>query len=207
MRVEEPTRWACSIPRPSITPSDFSTLVKERASAAAPSDTGGNNHELPKPSAGIQLKHTVPEYLDAFKTLHVAPRPCKHWLGSKWQRQLADVLIEQKKKKSDDGKVQQGTGAPAVASTSAAAEAPQRAEAKASGPSTVGMSQAFMDQLKTRRRDELKKAQEKAAGERREQERVARMNTKVLGHATCSHLRTRLCQESTNFCRANYCSV
>lgn len=183
MKVEEPARWACSITRPSITPSDFCALVKERATTSAPSgDTHGNNstHPVPEPSAGIQLKHSVPEYLDAFRTLHATPRPCKHWLGSKWQRQLAEQVIEQKKKPGD-GKAQQGTGAECLASKGTVPARAERAEPpKASGPSTVGMSHAFMDQLKTRRRDELKKAQGKAAEERREKERVAQMNAKVL---------------------------
>lgn len=177
MKFEEP-RWACSIPaRPSITPSEFCALVNERATTATPSEhndgNNSNSHEGPGTGAGIHLKHTVPEYLEAFRSLHVAPRPCKHWMGSKWQRQLADLVIEQKKKRPDDAKAQQEPGA-----ANEAASAPAKSE-KGSGPSTVGMSQAFMDQLKTRRRDELKKAQEKAAEERREQERLARINEKV----------------------------
>lgn len=178
MKGEESIQWAGTIAAPSITPAAFCALVSERATTSAPPvDSGGNSvHDGPDPSAGIQLKYTVPEYLEAFRTLRVTPRPCKQWLGSKWQRQLAELIIEQKKNPAS-GKAQQGAGCSQTPVDSTAAMR-ERSEAKA--PSTVGMSQAFVDQLKTRRRDELKKAQEKAAEEKRNQERLARTNAKVL---------------------------
>jgi hypothetical protein len=176
MKVEEPTRWAGSMPRPSITPADFAALVHERATSAISDDKGNNGvSDGPDPLAGIQLKHTVPEYLKAFRTLRSTPRPCKHWLGSDWQRRLADKLIEQKKKNPDGVKLQQGAGADSLQQENKPAE-PRKPEAS---KATAG-TQAFMDQLATRRREELKKREEKLAADRREQERVARVSGKVL---------------------------
>lgn len=196
MRGDEPIVWAGTIAPPSITPAGFCALVAERATTSAlPGNLGisSSAQDGPDPSAGIHLKYTVQEYLEAFRTLHVTPRPCKHWLGSEWQRGLAELHIE-KKSRPDAGKAQQGAGAHTSLDTKL--EVSERSEVKAAAPSTGGMDQAFMEKLITRKHDELAKTRAKAEGEKREQERLKRTNAKVLTCTACCWLRV-LCSNTS----------
>jgi hypothetical protein len=167
----------------SLTPIEFCALVEARASCVSAGDVRGASCAPPEASGMPQqpsctlLKHAVKQYIDTYKKLPLKPRPCKHWLGSAWQRKLADVIIEKSEPTDDKQEGRDRDDAPKVHVRSVEAAVP--AGIRSAGPST-DMSQAFMDQLKSRRRDELKKAQEKAEEERRENERIAHSNAKVM---------------------------
>lgn len=161
-----------------ITPNEFHNLVHARMacrSSPAPInfvppsqlDITSAHRSLPDDS-----NFSKSQYLKAFKSLALTPKPSTSWLGSSWQRQRAESLLNQT--------------APAVRESDAAAPVghsecfhARQMKSRPQIDADLGKPDPFLLELQARRRDELRKSREKEQERQRLQQEQARTHYKV----------------------------
>lgn len=176
-RQERGPEWIGRLPV-TITPNEFHNLVHARMacrSSPAPTncvpptqlDITSAHKSLPDDS-----KFSKSQYLKAFKSLALTPKPSTSWLGSSWQRKRAESLLNQ-------------TAPAARAAYAAAPDGPSEyfnvRQMKSRPPNDVelGKPDPFLLELQARRRDELRKSREKEEERQRLQQEQARTSYKV----------------------------
>lgn len=177
-RQERGPEWIGRLPV-TITPNEFHNLIHARmACRSSPATT---NFVPPSQLDNISADRDPPDhskfsksqYLKAYKSLALTPKPSTNWLGSPWQRQRAESLLNQ------TAPLVRESQAAAADETPDANRTDQGSSRRTNEPDS-GPSDPFLLELQARRRDELRKSREKQEERKRLQQEQARTHSKLL---------------------------
>lgn len=176
-RQDRGADWIGRLPV-TITPNEFHNLVYARMacrSSPAPAncvETNPRQDESAGRDASTRTVFSKEEYLKAFKSLAVSPKPSASWLGSNWQRQKAESLLNHT--------VPPAGVVPAKATYLDEGHANYtQSKHRSQTESESGPPDTFLLELQARRRDELRKSREKQQEKQRLQKEQAKTHSKV----------------------------
>lgn len=179
--------WLSRLPV-SITPREFSNLVHARTICRSPPDdqthlTASTLHRHLRPDHHLSGSSHFSDwqYLKAFKSLVLTPKPSPDWLGSRWQRHLAAELLSHTAKSVRESE------------ETAPIELPRPFKNAQGGlthlrEADLCPTDAFLLHLQARRRDELRKSREKQEEKQRSLQEKAKKNSQVCFVLIRSHM-------------------